>query len=100
MSGSLRNVRRKPCSRASCSSPEPGSVMATNALPSLRRDQKCLNSDSVSMVPPDFGGALVTDGVGERLQVGELLGHRVDDRQPAEAVGDLRLPGRAPERVV
>ena len=28
--------------------------MATNALPSERSDQKCLNSDSVSIVPPDF----------------------------------------------
>ena len=28
--------------------------MATNALPSGRSDQKCLNSDSVSIVPPDF----------------------------------------------
>jgi hypothetical protein len=28
--------------------------MATKALPSGRSDQKCLKSDSVSIVPPDF----------------------------------------------
>ena len=42
MSGSLRNVRRKPCSSARSASPEPGSVIATNWRPSGRSDQKCL----------------------------------------------------------
>ncbi len=44
--------------------------------------------------------ALVADLAREGLEVVDGLAHRVADRQPAEPVGDLGLPGRAPERVV
>ena len=37
---------------------------------------------------------------GERLELVDLVGVRVGCGQPAEAVGDLGLAGRAPERVV
>ena len=40
--------------RASSARPEPGSVIADEAPPSATSDQKCANSDSGSIVPPDF----------------------------------------------
>ena len=36
------------------SRPEPGSVIATKLAPSRSSEQKCANSDSGSIVPPDF----------------------------------------------
>ena len=55
MLGSPANVRRKACLAASASRPEPGSVIATNRLPSSSTsEKKCANSDSGSIVPPDF----------------------------------------------
>jgi hypothetical protein len=60
MSGGLMNVRQNPRSRESCSSPVPGSVMATNWAPPrfpfvcCTRSQKWAKSDMTSMVPPDL----------------------------------------------
>ena len=44
--------------------------------------------------------ALVAHRLREGLQVRQLLAHVLGDGQPAEAIGDLRLARRAPERVV
>jgi hypothetical protein len=54
MSGSLTNARRKPCSPASSSIEEPGSVTATKWAPSGWRPWKYSNSVRVSIVPPDL----------------------------------------------
>ncbi len=54
MFGSPWNTRRKACLLASSSRPEPGSVIATKLLPCSTSEKKCANSDSGSIVPPDF----------------------------------------------